>query len=427
LAENTKIHALRPALDAEALAALSARLGDDEAVAALRRAARTRYLSAADPDRVSHLWRFTNPEWLLPAGFELAETSAAPSPDLDGAVARVLLRAGAAPVVASSAAAESAGLVLRSLADCGEELAALPAALETDGLFQHLNAAAWNTGLYVELPADARLDGPVHVVVDAGAGAVLPRLVVVAGAGSELVLVEEHAGGSPTARVVGGTELHAGANARLRHVLVQTWQEGVRGHLTARGRAGRDADLLSVFVSLGGDRSKLELTTELQGEGARSEMLGVALGGGAQRFDHHTRHRHVAGRTWSNIDFKAVADETSRSSYTGLIRIEETARDTEAFQENRNLLLGDHSRADTIPELEILNEDVSCSHGATVAPIDPEQLFYLESRGVDPDAAMRLVVRGFLDKTLSRLPEVLRETIEGLVADRLARLKRSAA
>jgi Fe-S cluster assembly protein SufD len=337
--------------------------------------------------------------------------------------------AGLRPLIATGLKALAAGLVVKPLVEAEVELQALdareraPDADPQEGLFQALNGAAWNTGLYVGVPPGTILTDPVHVVIDAAGPSALPRLVVDLGEGAQAVVVEEHTGGDAGSRVVASSELHAADGARLRHVLVQTWHEGVCGHLTARTRAGRDADALTVFASFGGERSKVELATDLAGEGARSEMIGVVMGAGRQRFDHHTRHRHLAGRTWSNIDFKAVADASARSSYTGLIRIEQDARGSEAYQENRNLLLSGSSRADSIPELEILNQDVSCSHGATVAPVDSEQIFYLQSRGLDPDEALRLVVRGFLEKTLSSLPADLRERLEGLVGARLAALQ----
>ena len=155
-------------------------------------------------------------------------------------------------------------------------------------------------------------------------------------------------------------------------------------------------------------------------------MIGVALGSGKQRCDLHTGHNHKAGNTWSNIDFKAVMGGQARSSYTGLIRIDENARVTEAFQTNRNLLLTPKAHADAIPELEILNEEVSCSHGATVAPVDPEQLFYLQSRGMSPDEAVGLVVRGFLENTLRSLPAALRPAVEQVVESRLEALEEDA-
>jgi len=426
----------RPALTGDDLAALSGLTGEGPALCARRRAAAGRYAAVADPDRVTHLWRFTDPAHLLPEAVQPPPPGAThAAPHALGAAARVLMVAGLRPLIATDLKALAAGLVVKPLAEAEEELAALSdrmraagadvdaAAGEEEGLFQALNGAAWNTGLYVGVPPGAVLADPVHVVVDATGGPTLPRLVVDLGEGAQAVVVEEHHGGDAGSRVVASSELHAAAAARLRHVLVQTWGEGVRGHLTARARAGRDADVLTVFASFGGERSKVELATDLAGEGARSEMIGVVMGAGRQRFDHHTRHRHLAGRTWSNIDFKAVADGSARSSYTGLIRIEQDARGSEAYQENRNLLLSAGSRADSIPELEILNQDVGCSHGATVSPVDPAQVFYLQSRGLDPDEALRLIVRGFLEKTLGRLPEDLRERLEALVGTRLAALQ----
>jgi Fe-S cluster assembly protein SufD len=420
----------RPSLGGEDVAALSRQAGEGPALFARRRAAADRYAAAADPDRVTHLWRFTDPGHLLPESVAMPAVAAPhAAPHAEGAAARVLMLAGLRPLIATGLKALAAGLVVKPLVEAEVELQALdareraPDADPQEGLFQALNGAAWNTGLYVGVPPGTILTDPVHVVIDAAGPSALPRLVVDLGEGAQAVVVEEHTGGDAGSRVVASSELHAADGARLRHVLVQTWHEGVCGHLTARTRAGRDADALTVFASFGGERSKVELATDLAGEGARSEMIGVVMGAGRQRFDHHTRHRHLAGRTWSNIDFKAVADASARSSYTGLIRIEQDARGSEAYQENRNLLLSGSSRADSIPELEILNQDVSCSHGATVAPVDSEQIFYLQSRGLDPDEALRLVVRGFLEKTLSSLPADLRERLEGLVGARLAALQ----
>ena len=135
--------------------------------------------------------------------------------------------------------------------------------------------------------------------------------------------------------------------------------------------------------------------------------------------DHHTEHLHEAGKTHSNLDFKVALTGAARSAYTGMIRIARHAGGSEAYQENRNLLLSEDARAESIPELEILTDDVRCSHGATVAPLDDEQLFYLKSRGLPHSQAMRLIVYGFLDQTLQRLPEATRERIEALVAHRL--------
>ena len=230
--------------------------------------------------------------------------------------------------------------------------------------------------------------------------------------------------GGPGMNAVGVTEILAGAASRVRHVLVQVWEPGTTGHLSCRATADRDAEILTVFGTFGGDRSKLELAVDLAGSGARSEMVGVALGGDRQRFDHHTRHRHLGDHTWSNIDFKAVTAGRARSSYSGLIRIEEQAKFSEAYQENRNLLLSKTSRVDAVPELEIHNQEVSCSHGATVAPVDPEQLFYLQSKGLDPAQAVALIVQGFLDRTFDRLEEAVPPVVGQWVEKRLDQIRR---
>jgi Fe-S cluster assembly protein SufD len=223
--------------------------------------------------------------------------------------------------------------------------------------------------------------------------------------------------------VVGVTEMLVGANAGVRHVLVQHWEDGVAGHMTQRAVIDRDARFLSATAGLGGSVTKVDLGGILAGPGARSELVGVALAEKRQHMDHHTVHRHTSGHAWSNIDFKAAVTDRARSSYTGLIRIDEKAPVSEAYQENRNLLLSERARVDTIPELEILTDDVSCSHGATATPLDREQIFYLQSRGLSATEAVRVVVRGFVEPTFKLIPEGLREELETLVEARIARLQ----
>lgn len=414
----------KPVLTAEALRDFARRRREGVPLVAARLAALEIFLAAGLPDRVRHLWRYTDPARLLPASPLVVASAADPAPTReplrDGEEAVVWL-AGGAPLL--SAAAADAGIQVAPLAAAGVELdrlgTAVPAA---HGLFEALNAAAWSDGALVRLPRRTLLAQPLRVVVPAASGTTLPRLLIVAEAGAEATVVEEHVGGGDDARVVGVSELFVAPGARLRHVLLQRWSAGTAGHLTTRARLERDADLLTVVAVLGGAVAKLDLGAILAGEGARSRMVGVALGEGRQHHDLHTLHRHTAGHTRSNLDIKAVLTGRARSAYTGLIRIEEGASHSEAYQENRNLLLSDRCRADTIPELEILTDEVSCTHGATVSPVDPEQLFYLRSRGLDPAGAVRLVVRGFLEPTLCQLPEPLRGEVEALVTGRLAGL-----
>jgi Fe-S cluster assembly protein SufD len=155
-------------------------------------------------------------------------------------------------------------------------------------------------------------------------------------------------------------------------------------------------------------------------------MVGVALGAGRQHFDLHTEHRHEASHTWSDIDVKVALTGRARSAYTGLSRIDESASSSEAYQEERNLLLSPRCRADAIPELEILNNEVRCTHGATTSPIEPEQLHYLRSRGLDAGQAQRLVVRGFFESLLRALPQGVGQRLEEQVERRLDHLLKGA-
>jgi len=148
-------------------------------------------------------------------------------------------------------------------------------------------------------------------------------------------------------------------------------------------------------------------------------MYGLLFGSGRQHFDNHTLHHHASGQTMSNIDFKVVLRDKALSAYTGLIRIDEGAPVCEAYQENRNLLLNPGTKAETIPELEILNEEVSCSHGATLGPVSPTEIFYLTSRGIPESEAIRMIVSGYVASTLQLVPADLRERIEDFVNTRL--------
>jgi Fe-S cluster assembly protein SufD len=177
--------------------------------------------------------------------------------------------------------------------------------------------------------------------------------------------------------------------------------------------------MLTLPIVFGGNLSKQNFGVILSGQGAESRMYGLLFGAQYQRFDNHTLHRHIAGQSQSTIDFKVVLRDRAVSAYTGLIGIDQTAKTCQAYQENRNLLLNKGPRVETIPELEILNEDVQCSHGATIGPIDPESIFYLTSRGIEQQEAVRMIVSGFVERTLTQVPPDLRERIGMVVNERL--------
>jgi Fe-S cluster assembly protein SufD len=247
-----------------------------------------------------------------------------------------------------------------------------------------------------------------------------PRLVVEAGEGSEVTVVERFGSDDVSAVVVPVTELHAGPSARLRYVSVnrlgrRVWQ---LAHQIARG--GRESTSLLATVALGGYYARVRSDARLDGVGASGEQIAAYFGGGDQMHDFRTLQDHAAPKTTSNLLFKGAVQGRARSVYTGLIRVRKEAPGTNAFQTNRNLKLSEEAWADSVPNLEIENNDVRCSHASAVGPIDPDQRFYLESRGVRPETAERLIVLGFFDEVLERLPDpIVAAELRAAIAEKL--------
>lgn len=400
---------------------LSRALGEPAWLLEFRRQAAEAARNAPLPNRARHLWRFSNPERFLPNQdpLMLGPTPAPPPWRLDEELSAAVLLSGAtAQVVHLSQEAQRAGVVVAPLAQAPVQEFLGKAVPVQHGFLEALNAAAFRPAVAVLVPPGVRLEKAIRLRLVAD-GLSLPRILVVLGEGASAEIVEGHVGGSEGSQVLGVSEAFVGPGGELRYDVVQRWELPVTGHLTSRIVLAEGARAQVALASFGGTLTKVDTGVILQGKGAEVETYGVALGAGNQHFDHHTEHIHAASQTHSNLDFKVALAGQARSVYTGLIRIEEQAATCEAYQENRNLLLSEEARAESIPELEILNEDVRCTHGATVAPLDEEQVFYLKSRGLPHHQALRLIVYGFLDQTLSRLPEKTRERIEALVAGRL--------
>jgi len=331
--------------------------------------------------------------------------------------------------------AVKAGLLAMSLADA---VKTHPALVEPHlyslvnaqtGKFEAMNGALWQDGIFIHVPDGLVFDKPIHLLRQiGGAGSAdYPRLLVVVGKNAEITLIDEYGGGpgdesSGFAYANGVVEIAADQDSRTRYVSLQRLAAGARFYQTHRARIGRGAQMLTVPLAFGGSLSKQNFGVILDGPGAESRMSGLLFGSGRQHLDNHTLHHHASGQTRSYIDFKVVLRDKALSAYTGLIRIEKSARGCEAYQENRNLLLTDGARAETIPELEILNEDVSCSHGATIGPIDPQLVFYLKSRGIHEREAVRMVVSGFVANTLKQVPDNIREQVAAFVDERLESL-----
>ncbi len=273
-------------------------------------------------------------------------------------------------------------------------------------VFDELNTA-FHEAVVVRVPAGKVLTEPITVTHHvAGQGvAMFPRLVVEGGENSEFTIVERfESDPEADALLVPRLHLHAAQAARVTYLGVnvlgrKVWQ---LGHQRATG--DRDSTTLLATVALGGDYARVRTDARVVGQGASTRQVALYYADGEQMHDFRTLQDHVAPRTNSDLLFKGAVQDHAKSVYTGLIRIRAEAKGSVAFQTNRNLTLSEGAWAESVPNLEIETNDVKCSHASTVGPIDDEQRFYLESRGIPPEVAERLVVLGFFDEVLGQLP-----------------------
>jgi Fe-S cluster assembly protein SufD len=325
--------------------------------------------------------------------------------ELDGTVAHTDLREDLA----------AKGVVLTSLRDAVtshpellEELLATEALPAELGKFQALNAALWTDGILLYVPRGVRLELPVRVTrwISRPGVALFSRTLLVAEEGSQVSYVDEVLSDDLESQtlVSSGVEVFARPGAQVQYVSLQRLGRGAFHLAQQRTLAERDSTLDTLNVNLGASTARLDLNAQLLGPGANSDMLGLCFGEGDQHFHHNTSQDHAAPNAKSDLLYKGALDDRARSVFRGVIKVHKGAQRTDAYQTNRNLLLSEHARADSLPNLEIEADDVRCSHGATVGQLDQESLFYLMSRGLPEPVAERLVVMGFLGEVLSRLP-----------------------
>jgi Fe-S cluster assembly protein SufD len=274
-------------------------------------------------------------------------------------------------------------------------------------VFAALNDAFAADPIVITIPRNVQLAEAAHLATHlAGDGAAgFPRLVVRVGSGASARIVSRTTSTDEALLSVPLTELRVEQGGRLELVDVQqlgpkAWQLG-----SVVADVAQEADVRIGLIGLGGEYARVRTECTLSGRGANGDLLAAYFGDGDQTLDFRTFQRHDARDTTSNLLFKGAVGGRSRSVYTGLIRVDKEARGTNAFQTNRNIKLSDDAWAESVPNLEIETNDVRCSHASTVGPVDPEQRFYLESRGVPPTAADRLIVAGFFDEVVRQLPD----------------------
>ncbi len=281
--------------------------------------------------------------------------------------------------------------------------------------------AAVGPSLRVRVPDGVVLTEPLFVCsrISArdGRPTVAPwHLGVELGKGVQVRLFVYHFGRGPTSGPeslsLPVTEIHVGEGSRLEYVSLQELDLSACHVETSRASLGRDAWISSTAVALGARLARQRVETVMAGENSESEMLGIYFGAANQHIDFRTLQDHQAPRTVSDLFYKGAVEDSARAVYAGLVRVEKGAQKISGFQTNRNLVLSEGASAESIPNLEILANDVRCSHASSIGPIDDDELYYLQSRGIDPEMAERLIVEGFFEEVIERIPS-------GLMAERI--------
>jgi Fe-S cluster assembly protein SufD len=395
-----------------------------------KKAAWERFLALPLPARNDERWRFSNIKGISLEGFDVPEAAANVVPHRpDFPHAAEIIFSNRHVVGRSTVPVELAakGVIFCPLDEALRDHSDLvrahlqkhPAGLGGDK-FVALNTAFAGSGVVLFVPKGVEVPLPFvvqHTITGANQAA-FPHTLVILEDNARATLVEFFVSGDQGRHLAAGVnDLHAGPGAQLTYVGSQNWSDTTLAFQSNSIVAQRNARVLALNVHLGGRQARHESHSRLLGPGAHSEMLALTVAGGTQEFDQRTLQTHAAPHTSSNLLYKNVLLDTARTIFSGLIVVDPDAQKTDAYQSNRNLMLSDTAEANSLPGLEIQANDVRCTHGATTSRIEPEQEFYLESRGIPPKKAAELLVVGFFEEVLNKLEDenlhaVLRDLIE---------------
>lgn len=410
--------------------------GNAQWLAPVRKAALTRIAEHGFPDRKTERWKYTDISPLLSGSYTPAPLASAPETFFQG-VQRFELDCHRVVFVNGvyrrnlSDHKDVPGLRVRTLQDVlTEDPDALKSAFtardENTEAFSALNTAYLHDGVFVEIERNAVIDKPLHLIFlsvahEPDAVASHPRIIVSGGVNSEACLLESHLGLDGAKNFTNlVSDVFLAPGAKLRHLrLIEAGDEEFHiANITAR--VDRDARYGNHQVCLGGRLVRNDVRVELFAEGADTELNGFVLANGKDHVDNHLDVRHIAPRTTSKQFYRSVLDGRSRNVFNGKVYVAPDAQKIDAQQASNNLLLSKLAEIDTKPELEIYADDVKCSHGATVGQLDDTMLFYLRSRGIDPETARSLLIFAFADDVIRRvgIPEI-RAHVEDAVLGRL--------
>jgi Fe-S cluster assembly protein SufD len=403
-----------------------------------RAAAAERLATVSWPTSAEEIWRYSRigeldlerfrpmtPEELGAPGDERAPGGGPWAAEAGDRAAVLIVRDGRVVRHEIDPGLEAKGVRVCDIATCDDDAIRSTlgrASSSSEDAFTVLHDAFLAGGAFVYVPEGVVVEKPIVVLhwCEGDAEASFPHTLVVLREGAQATVLDRFGSPDTDHLVDAVAELLIDDNAHLRYLSVQehgprTWHLGLQ-----RAIVGRDSTLRTSAVALGGDYARLRSEAVLRGQSAESDQLAVYFGDGTQMLDFRTLQDHEAPWTRSNLLFKGAVEDHARSVYSGLVHLRPPAQKSVAAQTNRNLVLSEGASAESIPNLEIEANDVKCSHGSTVGPIDDDQRYYLESRGIPPHEAERLIVLGFFDDVLDRLPvSTLTSGLRRSVVDKL--------
>ena len=292
--------------------------------------------------------------------------------------------------------------------------------------FASLHKALVSSGTFLYVPRGVEIELPIEIFhwMHGQNASVFPHLLLVADELAKVTVLEcfRSVDSESSGFACGVNDLIAGPGAKITYVCAQTWGDNVRALQINTTTVDHDASAMSLNLHLGARYSRFESLSRLIGEGARSDLLAVSVASQEQEFDARTLQDHISPHTTSDLLYKNALDDRARCIFGGLIRVEPHAHFTDAYQKVRNLLLSDDAEADSMPGLEILADNVRCTHGATSGQIDEDELFYLRARGIPVSLAQRLIVSGFLNEVIDRLNHgAIGQHLHGLIEAKFGR------
>ncbi len=290
--------------------------------------------------------------------------------------------------------------------------------------FDALHGAFWNGGYVLHIPKGVRIEDPIRIFIELSENqhADLSHVLLIAEEDSQAVIIEDNASAKSDSEGFhcGAVELFAGQNANVTYVQVQHWNRQVWNFASQRAVVSKDAQITWVTATFGGRLSKLNQAIVLDGTGSNAQLLGLAFTDARQHLDVSTAQEHLSPYTSSDLLYRTVLKDRSQTAWGGNIYVYPGANYTDAYQKNDNLLLSERAHADTLPGLEIEAHEVRCTHGATAGQIDADQVFYLMSRGIPYDLAEKLIVDGFFEPVMERIPmQAVREEMQEFVSRKL--------